>query len=480
MNILYKTVFIKSATWLLVALLGFVVAGCIATGPDYTPPETTTTATWHTQLEGGLNNEEMDPNALASWWTTINDPKLSSLIERAKANNLDLRNARARVRESRASRGIVMAGFYPTLDVTGSATRNRSKADKTTSSLYSTSFDAGWEMDIFGGVRRSVEAVDADLQSVQEDLHDVLVSLFAEVALNYVEVRTYQARLDAVQASIESQTETYQLTLWRSQAGLSDELAVQQARYNLESSRSQIPTLRTGLEEAMNRIAVLLGERPGELHAEIEKPEPVPVAPLDVAVGVPADVIRRRPDIRSAERALAAQTARIGVAEASLYPSFTLNGSIGLEALSLKDIKSAAWSLSGGPRFTWPIFDAGAIRQNIEVQSALAEQALVQYESAVLDALEDVENALVSYVQEQRKRETLQEAVLAAEMAAKLAQHKYQAGLTDFSDVLDAQRSLLSFQDQLAQSDGAVTTDLIQLYKALGGGWTPLASDEQL
>ena len=480
MNTLSKSVFIKAVPWSLAVFAGFVMAGCTAVGPDYVPPEPNSSASWHTKLEGGLNAEEMDPNVLVSWWTTINDSKLNELIGRAKANNLDLESARARVRESRARRGMTVAGLYPTLNVTGSATRSRSRKEKTTSSLYSANFDAGWELDIFGGVRRSVEAVDADLQSVQEDLHDTLVSLLAEVALNYIEIRTYQARLAAVQASIEAQSETYQLTLWRNQAGLSDDLAVQQARYNLESSRSQLPVLRTGLEEAMNRMAVLLGEEPGKLHAEVETPEAIPVVPPDVAIGIPADVIRRRPDIRSAERALAAQTARIGVAKASLYPSFTLNGSLGFEALTYSDIPYAAWSLSGGPRFSWPIFDAGAIGQNIKVQTALAEQTLLQYKAAVLGALEDVENALVSYAEEQNKRENLRQAAQAAETAAELAQYEYQAGLTDFNNVLEAQRSVLSFQDQLAQSDGAVTSNLIRLYKALGGGWTPMSSDEQL
>jgi multidrug efflux system outer membrane protein len=477
---LYKSVFIKSVLCLLAVVVGMVITGCAAVGPNYVPPETKVSTSWNTELEGGLSTVEMDPNTLAMWWTTINDPELTDLIERAKANNLDIKSALARVRESRARHGIAAASLYPNLNVSGSATRSRTKDVDTTSSLYSANFDAGWEMDIFGGVRRSVEAADADLQTARENLRDVLVSLLAEVAVNYIDVRTYQARLDTVQASIEAQTETYQLTLWRYQAGLNDELAVQQARYNLESSRSQIPVLRTGLEESMNSLAVLLGEEPGKLKKEMEKPEPIPVAPVNVAVGVPADIIRRRPDIRSAERALAAQTARIGVAEASLYPSFTLNGSIGLDALSMSDIPSATWTLSGGPRFSWPIFDAGAIRQNIKVQSALAEQSLIQYKSVVLAALQEVENALVSYAQEQQRRENLRQAAQAARTAAELARQKFEVGLTDFTDVLDTQRSLLSFQDQLAQSDGAVTSNLIRLYKALGGGWTSLASDEPL
>ena len=324
-----------------------------------------------------------------------------------------------------------------------------------------------------------MEAATGDLQASEEDLRNVLVSLLAEVASNYVEVRTYQALIAVAEANLEAQTETYQLTQWRYEAGLSDELAVQQARYNLENTRSLIPALRTGLEEAMNRIAVLLGEQPGKVHAELEKREPIPVTPLKVAVGVPADLLRRRPDVRQAERQLAAQTARIGVATADLYPKFTLSGSIGLEALSLSNLSSRRLTVTGGPQITWSIFKGGAIRQNIEVQSALQEQALIQYEATILGALEEVENALVAYAEVQQRRQSLSEATQAAQKAVELAQHKYQAGLTDFNNVLDAQRSLLSLQEQLTQSEGSVTSNLIRLYKALGGGWTSMAPDEK-
>jgi NodT family efflux transporter outer membrane factor (OMF) lipoprotein len=451
-------------------------------GPDYVPPNKSVSKDWHTQLKGGLATGEMDPQALAAWWTTLNDPELSSLIDRAVLGNLDLRKALARVREARARRGMAKADLFPTLDATGSATWSRSSKDTgtgKTSDLFAATFDAGWELDIFGGVRRSVEAAGADLQATQEDLRNVLVSLLAEVALNYIDVRTSQVRIAVAEANLEAQSETYQLTQWRYEAGLSDELAVQQARYNLENTRSLIPALRTGLEEAMNRIAVLLGEQPGKVHPELEKRGPIPVIPLKVAVGVPADVLRRRPDVRQAERELAAQTARIGVATADLYPKFTLSGSIGLEALSLSNLSSGGWTLSGGPRITWEIFKGGAIRQNIEVQSALQEQALIQYEATVLGALEEVENALVSYAEVQQRRQSLSEATQAAQEAVNLAQHKYQAGLTDFNNVLDAQRSLLSFQEQLAQSNGTVTSNLVRLYKTLGGGWTSMAPDEK-
>ena len=224
----------------------------------------------------------------------------------------------------------------------------------------------------------------------------------------------------------------------------------------------------------MNRLSVLLGNQPGKVNTEMEEPKPIPVPPLEVVVGVPADVLRQRPDVRQAERQLAAQTARVGVATADLYPKFTLSGSIGLEALSLKNLSSGTLTLSGGPQVNWAIFKAGAIRQNIEAQSALQEQYLIAYEAAVLSALEEVENALVAYAEEQHRRDNLRNAMEAAKKAVDMSQQKYMSGLTDFSNVLDAQRSLLSFQDQLAQTEGTVTSNLVRLYKALGGGWTSL------
>ncbi len=464
----------------------FTLMGCTPVGPNYTEPEKAVSLNWHTKLRGGLVSEEMKPEFLASWWTTLNDIKLSNLVNRAVAGNLDVKQAQSRIVEARARRGIDKADLFPTLNFSGSDTWTRtSKATGTgeTTELYSAGFDSGWEIDIFGGIRRSIEASDADLQASQEDLHDVLVSLIGEVALNYVEVRTYQARLAAVNENINAQNETYQLIQWRSQAGLSDELALQQALYNLESSRSEIPALQTGLEESMNRIAVLLGEEPGKVHEELENSAPIPVSSPQIAVGVPAEMIRRRPDIRIAERELAAQTARVGVAAADLYPKFSLSGSIGVEAVLFSKFKtnignSNNWILSGGPGVSWAIFDGGAIRQNIKVQSALQEQALLQYESSILSAIEEVENALVSYANEQNRMDNLSKATEAAQKAVELAKQEYEAGLIDFSNVLDAQRSLLSFQDQLAQSKGTVTSNLIRVYKALGGGWTFFAAEK--
>lgn len=455
-------------------------AGCATVGPDYVAPNIQVADAWHNQ--GAPTIESSELRDLTRWWARLDDPDLTNLIERAVKGNLDLKRARARLREARARRTIAKSDRFPTLDANASASKSRSSEDSGSGQdreFYATGFDAAWELDLFGGVRRSVEAAEADLGATREDLNDVLVSLTAEVALNYIEMRTYQERLGVSEANLQIQQETYELARSRYQAGLDDELAVAQARSNLERTRAQIPSLRAGLEEGMNRLAVLLGEQPGALHAELKDTMPIPVTPLEVAVGVPADLLRRRPDVRSSERELAAQTARIGVATADLYPKITLNGSIGLEALSLDDLFTTGnrtWSY--GPRITWPIFNAGTIRANIEVQTALQEQALISYESTVLGALEEVENALVAYAEEQLRRQALIQAVDAARQAFELAQHKYQAGLTDFSTVLDSQRSLLSYQDQLAQSEGSVTSNLVRLYKALGGGWTPMMSDE--
>jgi outer membrane protein, multidrug efflux system len=465
----------RGARYTLAALMIAVLAGCAAVGPNYVPPQKPLASAWNTPLQGGLT-VSTDPRNLAVWWTTLNDPELSRLVDRAVTGNRDLKKAAARIREARARRGLSKADLYPTLDASGSFTRSRGSADTgtaVTSDLFAAGLDASWEIDLFGGVRRSVEAANADLQAAGEDLRDTLVSLLAEVGINYVDLRTAQARLSVTETSLKSLEETHRLALWRAQAGLGDELAVEQARYNLESARSQLPTLLTAIAEAKNRLAVLTGEAPGAVHAELEKAEPVPSLPVEVAIGVPADLLRQRPDVRRAERQLAAQTARIGVATAELYPKLKLSGAIGLNTLSFYGLfNSGNVSSTGSAGLTWRVFDASAIRQNIEIQSALQEQSLIAYESAVLTALEEAENAIMAYAQEQRRRQSLAEAASSAAAAAELAEIKYRAGLIDFTTVLEAERSLLSFRDQLAQSDGAIVTNLVRLYKALGGGWT--------
>jgi NodT family efflux transporter outer membrane factor (OMF) lipoprotein len=462
--------------WLVTIL---ALSGCFAVGPDYKSPDIAAPGEWRPPMRAGLSAAEPGADALAQWWTALGDEDLSNLMERAAAGNLNLKIAQARIREARARRGIAEAGLFPSLGFGGSATVGRGSEDSGSGmrrELYRTGFDASWEVDIFGGVRRSIEAAEGDLEASAADYHDVLVSLLAEVALNYVDARTFQGLLQVAEENLKSQAETLQLTEWRFAAGLVSSLDVEQARAIVENTRAQLPRLRTNIEAAKNRLAILLGVFPGALEAELGPKRPIPEAPLEVAVGVPAETLRRRPDVRRAERQLAAQTARIGVATADLYPRFSLPGSIGLEAVAAHRLFSTAnraWTLAAS--FAWTIFKGGAIRQNIELQNALQEQALIQYEATMLLALEEVENSLVAFAEEQERRDALTEATRAAQFAAELARDQYASGLIDFQAVLDSQRSVLSFQEQLEQSKGQVAANLISLYKALGGGWTPTA-----
>jgi NodT family efflux transporter outer membrane factor (OMF) lipoprotein len=464
--------------------MALTITGCATVGPNYERIEAQAPAAWHTELQGGVSVGQTTAAELADWWTVLQDSQLASLEERAITGNLDLKEAQARIREARAMRGVSQAGLFPTLAAEAVASKSGSSASSGTGAerdVYAVGFDAGWELDIFGGVKRSVEAAQANLEVAQEDQHDLLVSLLAEVALNYVEVRSYQSRLEVSRANISTQQESYDLNRSRQQAGIIGELAVQESLRILETSRSLLPTLETGLEAAKNRLALLLGELPGQLHEELEIKHPLPSLPISIVVGIPAETLRRRPDVRRAERNVALQTARIGVATADLYPKFRLFGSLGLEALSVGDLfqaTSKTWGI--GPAASWKVFDAGAVRRNIEAQNARHEQALIQYESTVLRALEDVENALFAYAKEQARRDSLNKAAVAAERAEALAREQYQAGLVNFNNVLDAQRSLLVLRDELVRSEAAIISNLIRLYKALGGGWISAMTDQEL
>ncbi len=455
--------------------------GCAKVGPDYLQPDLKTPSAWQAPMDQSLTSGPVDQQILAEWWTLLKDPLLNSIIHQAIAGNLDLEQARSRLLQARANRDISSAGLLPSLDASGSLTRNRSSSnssggiDRTT---YSVGFDAGWELDLFGGRRRTVEAAEAKVEASREDLRDVLVSLLAEVAQNYIDVRTYQTRLQIAQDNLVAQQEIFALTEARYQSGLTSELALQQARYLVSSTRAQIPDLQTGLANAANAVAVLLGRPPGSLNDQLKERAPLPTLPLSVAVGIPADTLRSRPDIRKAERLLAAQTAQIGVATAELYPTFQLSGSVGLDALSIgKLINSGSGSYSFGPSFSWPVFDAGAIQGNIQLQTSLQQEALAGYKATVLLALKEVENALVAYAREQQRYQALRDSVDAAEQASALAEMQFQAGLVNFTEVLDTRRSLLSFQDQATQSSAAMTGNLIRLYKALGGGWTSFVAE---
>jgi NodT family efflux transporter outer membrane factor (OMF) lipoprotein len=334
--------------------------------------------------------------------------------------------------------------------------------------------DSAWELDIFGGTRRKIEASQAEYEAAREDLRSVLVSLAAEVAINYVQVRTFQKRLVWTQNNLQLQQETLDLTQLKFNTGLGDGLDVDRAAYNLSSTRAQIPELQSGMAEIRNRLATLLGEWPGEFNDLLSAPAPIPASKLEIGIGIPADLLRRRPDIRRAERVLATQTAQIGAATADAYPRFNLQGNLGYESLVLSGLISpanfAAGIFSG---ISWPIFQGGAIHNNIKVQTELQRQALLDYETTIYEAVEEVENALYALAREHERIAHLEIAAESAAEAADLALQQYKAGLSDFENVLETQRSLASFQDQLAQRRGAAALDLISLYKALGGGWIP-------
>lgn len=448
--------------------------GCATVGPDYVKPHDRAPHVWNTALDESLQAQSADAQALALWWRALNDPLLDGLITKAAQGNLDRREALARLRQARAQRTVSAAGLFPTLNAGGSGTKSKQAGSSDVATSYRAALDAGWEIDLFGGQRRSTQAAEAELQAAQEDVNAVMVSLCAEVALDYIDLRTTQARIASAQANIAIQEQSFNLERTRHAAGLSDALAVQQALANLEATRAQIPTLSAALEASMNALAVLLGETPGTMKRSLAVPLPIPEVPPRLLVGVPADAVRNRPDVRKAERELAAQTARVGVATAELYPKITLTGSLGTMALSSGDLFSAGTRFySYGPSVSFPVFKAGSLRAAVEVQSALQDQALCRYEASVLTALEEAENAANAYVKELSRRDALAKAVQAAQEAQSLAQYKYVAGLTSFDTILDTQKTLTTLQDNLAQSTGDVAGNLVRLYKALGGGWTP-------
>jgi NodT family efflux transporter outer membrane factor (OMF) lipoprotein len=465
---------VPTALVLLISLL--LLPGCMTVGPDYKPPQTSAPTNWNSAPSGPVANAAAQALQLERWWTVFNDTVLSDMIEQARLGNRDLRQAEARVQQARAQRGISKAGLFPSLSANASGSRSTSSKEAGsgfTSDYYSAGFDASWDLDMFGGKRRSIESATANLQASEESLRDTQVSLLAEVALNYVDVRSYQELLSITLSNANIRTETYDMTRWRHEAGLTTQLDEDQARLSLEQVRAQIPNLRTSLEGAKYRLAVLVGKTPGALSEVLAQAAKVPATPAEVAVGIPADLLRRRPDIRYAERKLSAQTAQIGVAKADLYPKFSLSGSLGVESLEWANLYSAsARTAQGLAKSVWTLFDGGAIRQNIKLQTARQEEALSYYESTVLTALKDVETALVSYANEQTRRGSLREAVKAGQSAFELARDQYSSGLVNFQTVLDTQQSLLSAQDQLAISEAKVTSNLISLYKALGGGWS--------
>lgn len=462
----------------LVACVLSAIAGCTV-GPDYVPVEPDAPTDWNTQLPAGL---QRDPASLSQWWTSFDDPQLTAFVERAVEGNLSLQQAAERVYEARAQRAIASAGQFPTLTASGYAMRSEYSQNSiyqgVTDNFYSAGFDASWELDLFGRIQRQIEVGDALITASEEAYRDVLVTLVAEVALNYVEVRLFQERLAVLKANEATQSRTLELVKANVDAGQVSRLDLEQSRTNLELTRSQVPAIETGLEQSKNRLAVLLGLQPGALSDDLDTNANIPVPPSTIAVGVPAEALRRRPDVRRAERELAAQTAQIGVATADLYPKFQLLGSIGLDTMGSSDILSRSSESFGiGPSMQWAVFDAGRIRANIEVQTARQQQALLAYEGTVLEALRNVEDAILAYGKEKLRHDALMLAEQAAARTHEIAKDRYDMGETSFLSVLDAERSLLSVQDQLAVSSARSSSIAIMLYKALGGGWSALAPE---
>lgn len=465
---------------LVTAPLLLTLAGCTV-GPNYSTPQVATPEAF-ANLDAaqplGIRGDQPG-TSLAAWWNDLGDATLASLIQRAVEGNRDLRIAVARVDEARALRGIAASGQFPRVDIGAGADRSRQsettgipgQGDRENASVR-LGVDASWEIDVFGGVRREVQAADADLQSLEEQRHFVLISLAAEVARAYIDLRSNQHRTLVTDRSIAAQAESVDLTRSRLEAGLAAELEVAQAQAQLAVRRSQRPPLTAAGRAALHRLAVLLGQAPGSLNDELATTAAMPTAPTNVAVGLPSDLLRRRPDVRAAERRIAAATARVGVATADLFPRFSLTGSFGLSSSAgdrLFDMNSRTWSI--GPTMRWNIFDAGAVRRSIDAANQRERQAFFAYEQTVLTSLEEVENALVQLSSEEDRRGALREAVRANQRAVELATERYRTGVGDFLNVLESQRQLYDAEDQLVQSETATLRSVIALYLALGGGW---------
>jgi multidrug efflux system outer membrane protein len=475
------------------ALLSAILLGGCTVGPDYKKPEMKLPPQFSeiacaTQPTTQPAQVPVAPD-FQKWWITFNDPQLNSLIDRAVKSNPSLIAAEARVREARANRGIAASAYWPQINAGASYEHSRQSSNLPgvqplengsgefpgqESDLYQAGFDASWEIDVFGGTRRGVESADASIQAAIEDKRDVLISLLAEVASNYIQLRGAQEQLDVANHNLSSQQQTLILTRNRAEGGMAPYLDVAQQEAQVASTAAQIPTLETQIRQYIHHLGILLGQDPGSLSAELGAQGPIPIGPAAIPPGLPGDLLLRRPDIRRAERQLAAATAQIGVATADLYPQFSITGALGDEASefrSLFDYSSRYYNIV--PGVTWDIFDAGKVKSNIAVQNARQAEALETYVQAVLQSMQDVDDSLVAFNREQLRLQSLHQEVAADQQALTIATDRFEKGSTDFLDVLDAQRTLFAAQIEVAISEQQVSLDLVSLYKALGGGWTP-------
>jgi NodT family efflux transporter outer membrane factor (OMF) lipoprotein len=464
----------------------FALSGC-AVGPNFAKPEAKVNANW---------NEKGDPRVStqaavnSQWWTAFNDPTLDQLIQLAYEQNLSLQIAGLRIMEARARLGIAIGEQYPqqqeafgsaavvglSKNASNSAGLDRSHGD------YQLGFDSTWEMDFWGKFRRGVESETASLIASVADYDDGIVSLTAEVARTYTVIRTFEVLIELARENIKVQEEGLQIAESRFRNGATTELDVTQARSLLESTRATIPQLEIGLQQAQNAMSTLLGQPTGAVETLLKVSKDIPTAPVEVAVGVPNELLRRRPDIRSAELFAAAQCARIGIAKAELYPSFSLFGEIGLQSSSEGGVQSNGAHFNNmmdgdsvfysfGPAVRWSIFNYGRIENSVRVQDARFQQLIVNYQNTVLRAAQEVEDTLTGFLKSQEATVFEQNSVNAAQRSVDIALMQYREGAVDYQRVLDTQRALLQEQNRLTQSRSAIVTNLIALYKALGGGW---------
>jgi multidrug efflux system outer membrane protein len=453
--------------------ISLLVTGC-AVGPNYKKPPMPSPASFGNADQPGIMTNRID----LAWWKSFQDATLEKLVERALTNNPDVRIASANLLEARALYRNAQFDLLPSAEAFGSYNNEKlSKASvfglpnaKRHLELYDVGFDATWELDVFGRVRREVESNAALMRAAAANLRDMQVTLVSEIARNYFEFRGAQRELDVAKRNATTQTESLKITQARLDAGGGMELDVARGRAQLENTLALIPPLEGNLAAAVHRMSVLCGLPPVALKPELDSAPSTLVLPQTIDIGSPAEMLRRRPDVQEAEDRLAAATAKIGVAVADLFPRVTFNGQAALEASTLSGLGSAGsdtWSF--GPRISWAALDLGHVRARIRAANARAESSVGEYEKVVLNALEETENALVNFGREQVRRNHLREAVAASERAAQLAQIRFENGATDFLTVLDAQRVLLLAQDQLAQSETRTADAMVAVYKALGG-----------
>jgi len=444
---------------------------------------------------GGASAIEMSAPDIEKWWSGFKDPTLTSLIERSVGANLDLREAVVRIEEARAQRQQTAAGLWPTLAANASFTRQRFSTNTPQGLVfgiaggvpglppgvsitnpydqYQLGGSASWELDLFGRVRRSVEAAGADLQSAVENERDVQVSLVSDVAEAYIDLRGAQLRRSVIEQSLATQRDVLELTRQRWNAGLTTDLDVENASSEANTTQAELPPLDREITQDINQLSRLMDREPDALRAELGEARPVPPVPPRVPIGLPATLARRRPDIRRAEASLHAATARIGVAVADLFPRLTLSASGGYQSQGLSHLIEAASRFGSlGPTLDLPIFEAGARVAAIHLQDAREKEAAIDYARTVLGALHEVENALAAYDSDLVRHDSLSAAAEASQNALTLARQRYESGLASFIEVLDAERTLQQNQVSLAQATTAESTDLVELYKALGGGWS--------